>query len=290
MGISLITAEELKKPRSDRIIVDARLRKQYDAGRIPGAIWLRWEEWCERAPDHVSEILKVPGYWGRLADPVQESFAQRLEQRGISSDAEIVVYAAGPRSKGSDGRVAWMHLYLGVKNVRLLDCAWQEWVSDGGAIETEIKPVAGAKFAVNVQPQRRALLRDCRQRIIDRQVLLIDTRTAREFSGEIYDYQPRKGSLPGATLISFSSMYSTGRKFVTGSEYQAMLPADADDKAVITYCEVGVRAATVALLHEIHQQRIVQVYDGSVMEWALDPTLPVCGESTLSLSKERRII
>jgi 3-mercaptopyruvate sulfurtransferase SseA len=85
-------------------------------------------------------------------------------------------------------------------------------------------------------------------------------------------------------------MYSTARKFVTSSEYQAMLPADADDKPVITYCEVGVRAATVALLHEIHQQRIVQVYDGSVMEWALDHTLPLCGESTLSFCEERRII
>jgi thiosulfate/3-mercaptopyruvate sulfurtransferase len=290
MGISLISLEELRKPKSDRIIVDARLRKQYDAGHIPGAIWLRWEEWCERAPDHVSEILKVPGYWGRLADPVQESFVQRLEQRGISSDAEIVVYSAGPRSKGSDGRVAWMLLYLGVTNVRLLDCAWPEWVGSGGAIETEIKPVEGAKFKLHLQPQRRALLHDCREQIIDKRVLLIDTRTAREFAGEIYDYQPRKGSLPGATLIPFSQMYSVERKFVTGSEYQAMLPEDAGDQPVITYCEVGVRAATVALMHEIHLQRTVQVYDGSVMEWALDPSLPVCRESTLSLCEERRII
>lgn len=275
MGVSLITVEELKQPKSDRIIVDTRLKKQYDAGHIPGAVWLRWEEWCERAPNHVADILKVPGYWGKLADPTQESFVQRLEERGLSSDCEIVVYSAGPRSKGSDGRVAWMLLYLGASNVRLLNGAWPEWLAHGGAVETETKRVHRAQFSLDLQHERRALLADCREQIINHQALVIDTRSEPEYDGEIYDYQPRKGSLPRAVLIPFRHLYSIGRKFVTETEYRAMLPANAGDKPVITYCEVGVRAASVALLHEIYTQKTVQVYDGSVMEWALDPFLPM---------------
>src|ERR1700730_9221232 len=110
MGVSLVSVRELRESNPDRIIIDTRLRKQYDAGHIPGAIWLRWEEWCERAPQHAEPIIMRPGYWGRLADPVEQAFAQRLGQRGIGHESELVVYSAGLRSKGSEGRIAWMLL------------------------------------------------------------------------------------------------------------------------------------------------------------------------------------
>jgi thiosulfate/3-mercaptopyruvate sulfurtransferase len=93
--------------------------------------------------------LKTPGYWGRLADPVAEEFANRLGQRGVSGDAELVIYSAGRRSKGSDGRVAWMLLYLGANNVRLLDGAWQDWVQQGGPIETIVQQAGKKKFVTN---------------------------------------------------------------------------------------------------------------------------------------------
>jgi 3-mercaptopyruvate sulfurtransferase SseA len=43
----------------------------------------------------------------------------------------------------------------------------------------------------------------------------------------------------------------------------------------VTYCEVGVRAAAVAVLHEALTGREAAAYDGSLMEWGLDPALPV---------------
>lgn len=276
MGVSLISVAELREPNPDRIIIDTRLRKQYDAGHIPGAIWLRWEEWCEQAPDQAQQILKTPGYWGRLADPLEHSFAHRLGEYGVGSDAELIVYSAGPRSKGSDGRVAWMLLYLGARNVRLLDGAWQDWIDQGGRIETQTQQADHRRFDLLLQPQRRALLSDWKQRIITDQVVLIDTRSAEEFAGDCFDYQPRKGRLPGSVLIPFRTMFSSGRKYVTREQYREMLPTAAGEQMLLTYCEVGVRAATVALLHEIYRQQIVAVYDGSLMEWALDPALPLC--------------
>jgi 3-mercaptopyruvate sulfurtransferase SseA len=36
-----------------------------------------------------------------------------------------------------------------------------------------------------------------------------------------------------------------------------------------------VRAATVAVLHEVYTGQVVATYDGSLMEWGLDPTIPV---------------
>jgi len=275
MSVSLISVAELKEPNSSRIVIDTRLKKQYDAGHIPGAIWLRWEEWCETAPDHAEDVLKQPGYWGRLADPLAPAFVDRLCRLGLNTECEIVVHSAGMRSKGSDGRVAWMLLYLGAKNVRLLNGTWQDCVESGAEVETKVVPREPAEFELNLQPARRAMLSDLKELIAKDQVILIDTRSAPEFAGDCYDYQPRKGRFPGAILLPFRAMFSAGRHYITRDEYLAMLPVTGIDKMPVSYCEVGVRAATVALLHEIYTQQTVPVYDGSLMEWSLDLALPL---------------
>jgi 3-mercaptopyruvate sulfurtransferase SseA len=42
---------------------------------------------------------------------------------------------------------------------------------------------------------------------------------------------------------------------------------------IVAYCEVGVRASLFALLHEAYTGRLVSVFDGSAVEWALNSGL-----------------
>ncbi len=48
-----------------------------------------------------------------------------------------------------------------------------------------------------------------------------------------------------------------------------------DRGAVITYCGGGIAACSDALALTLLGQKNVAVYDGSLVEWASDPTLPL---------------
>ncbi len=123
--------------------------------------------------------------------------------------------------------------------------------------------------------------------------ILVDTRTPPEFAGDCYDYLPRKGRLPGALLFPFSDLFDGPHRYAGRRTYLTRLPAGlrsgdggrprqgAAGKGVVAYCEVGVRASLMALLHEAYAGEVVGVFDGSLIEWALHADLPVHGPPML---------
>ena len=283
MGFSLLSLAmlegRLRSAADAPLVVDAREHSAYCAGHLPGAIHLAWEEWCAPAPAQVGPVLRQAGYWGVLADGDLGQLAERLSDAGLHHDRPIVVYDDGPRSWGRAGRVAWMLLYLGARDVALLDATWNHWLAAGNAIETGATPPPRGAFAVSPRAERRlahaqlvAAHRD------GRAPLLLDTRRPEDFDGRREPYLPRRGRIPGAHLLPFFDLYDVDDRFVARDTYLALLPPAARNSGYLaTYCEVGVRASTVALLHEYHTGRVVPVYDGSLMAWGLAPELPVEG-------------
>lgn len=64
--------------------------------------------------------------------------------------------------------------------------------------------------------------------------------------------------------------------FLDKEAYRELLPETVlQARSLVAYCEVGVRSCVFALLHEIYTGQVVANFDGSVMEWSLDPTLPM---------------
>jgi 3-mercaptopyruvate sulfurtransferase SseA len=159
MSVALMSVAELLPARSSRqflTIIDARPIDQYRRGHIPGALSLDWTAWCGSAPSSAQNILHQPGYWVTLADRPQEWYVSRLQEQGVSSTGPILVYADGPRSKGRDGRIAWMLLYLGARLVSLLDGGWHAWRQAGGRVEKSASKPDRGRFHVAMQPQRRS--------------------------------------------------------------------------------------------------------------------------------------
>ena len=281
MSISLIAPAKLQQWISDGenacSIVDARPYADYLAGHIPGAIWQDWKAWCQPAPVHASPELHQPGYWGVLAEDTPDRIEQRLALAGLSSDKPVVVYADGSRSKGREGRLAWMLLYYGASSVSLLDGGWSGWRRAGGAVETSICVPPRGHFKVRIQPQRRVLLPQLKEAIETGEMpLLVDARSRAEYDGHLYDYQPRKGRMPGAVHMPYTDFFDEVGNFVARDRYLQRLPlAVRQAEHIVPYCEVGVRSALFALLHEYHTGQVVANFDGSFMQWALDGTLPV---------------
>ncbi|GAC1523924.1 MAG: hypothetical protein NVS2B16_32290 [Chloroflexota bacterium] len=95
----------------------------------------------------------------------------------------------------------------------------------------------------------------------------------------IMHYQPRMGHLPSAVLIPFTDLFAPSGRYIDQTAYGEHVPTEVQEAShLVAYCEVGVRACTFALLHEIYTGHVVQVYDGSIMEWSFDPRLPVQAE------------
>jgi thiosulfate/3-mercaptopyruvate sulfurtransferase len=189
-----------------------------------------------------------------------------------------VVYADGQRSKGREARIAWMLLYLGARAVALLDGGWQGWLAHAGVVERRRTLPLPGQFVIAVQPHRRCSLSDLLAAHRDgTSQLLVDIRSPREFAGRVHRYQPRMGHLPAARLVPFTALFHPGGRYLDRRRYHdRILPLVKRAVPLIAYCEVGVRACTFALLHEVYSGDAVPVYDGSLMEWALDPALPVC--------------
>jgi thiosulfate/3-mercaptopyruvate sulfurtransferase len=251
--------------------------EEFAAGHIPEAHQVDWEDWCESAPDAAPLALRDSGYWGKLDHPESRATMQKLQMLRINNRSKVVVYADGARSKGREGRLAWMLLYLGVKNVSILDGGWRAWqaspekFANGGLIAT-----ATGALPIEIDKNRRALRSDVEDLLLGGAAapLLIDTRSSREFAGEIYHYQPKLGRINKAINLPYRSLLRANGQFITKAQYIQLLEARGLRperlRNSIWYCEVGVRAAMAALLHECYLGEVMRVYDGSFMEWSLE--------------------
>jgi thiosulfate/3-mercaptopyruvate sulfurtransferase len=280
VGFTLISPEDLRQQfrlGHDPVVIDARPAPDYDRDHIAGAISLDWTAWCDPPPANARGTLHRPGYWGILSERSTQRYSKKLSALGISNDRPIVVYADGAHSKGRDGRIAWMLLYLGARAVSLLDGGWQGWRYADGATERSVAKLDPGQFVVDPQRSRRRTLSDLiTEDDASARLVLVDTRTPAEFEGRRHRYQPRMGHLPAAVLIPFTDLFQPSGMYIDQAMYEGRVPKEVHRAThLIAYCEVGVRACTFALLHEAYTDVVVPVYDGSIMEWSLNPDLPV---------------
>lgn len=300
MNVSIVNPIELKlllASNNTVTVVDARDPADYVLGHIPGAVSINWEDWNVRPPQSLglSLDLSEPGYWGRLANPWQTNVEARLSALGVENNKPALVYADALRSKGREGRVAWMLLYFGVKNVMLLNGGWSAWLNFGGAAEQGAGATDKAsrsepkktQFQILLDPRRKMSCEALARRWqVQDMPELIDTRSIEEFRGESYDYQPRPGRLHNAHFFDYTKMFKEdasgafaeqGTVVLNRAEVQAQARSSLSPGCAnaVAYCEVGVRAALYALLHEVYTGEIMPVFDGSIMEWSAHKALPV---------------
>jgi thiosulfate/3-mercaptopyruvate sulfurtransferase len=257
----LIEAADLAKQPDHFRSVDARPRGAYEAGHIPGAVWVNVPDW-EKA---------------LVAGQDKKDWAPRVGKLSITLDTPVVVYDGG--SAKDAGRIWWILRYWGVKDVRLLNGGWHAWQEGKDAVSREEPPEGTEPASLAAQADRLATKELVLEKVHDkdRRVQLIDARTSEEFCGRAKTAK-RNGAIPGAVHLEWSDAIDPETKRFKGPEELARLLKEAGidpGKPAVTYCQSGGRASVMAFTLELMGAKDVRNYYRSWAEWGNAEDTPI---------------
>jgi len=262
-----------------------RNRDAYLTGHIPGAI------------DMDTLALESPETWNRRTP---EELKSALEQHGITADTTVVLYGKFmfpdnddpfPGSAAGDIgaiRNAFIMMYAGVKDVRVLNGGFQSWEDAGYEISTEDapkKPIGDFGVFIPQKPELAVDIPEAKELLSSSDGELVSVRSWPEFIGEVsgYNYIEKKGRIPGAIfgncgsdayhMENYRNLDHTTREFgeiIKIWEDAGITP----DKHLAFYCGTGWRGSEAFFNAWLMGWPRVSVFDGGWFEWSNDPENP----------------
>lgn len=269
LGDYFVTTDWLASNREQVVVVDVRKAPLYLLGHIDGA------HNVER-----SRFLQTRNQVKSLV-PTAAAMAELLSSLGVTPDSTLVVYAEDDNPYAA--RLVWTLRYHGQQKSYVLDGGYQKWAAEDR--DTSLFPTASP------QPSHYALAADAKYlqarasadyvytRLENPGVVIWDTRTPEEYAGTKVRAD-RGGHIPGAVPFNWTDLQKevNGVKVLKSKdEIVALLQEHGltPDKEIVAHCQTGIRSsyATLVLLDLGYEH--VRNYDGSWIEWANNPTLPI---------------
>ncbi len=285
---SLMDGEMPTAYRGDNFIIchtHYRNPDDYKEGHIQGSIPLDTLE------------LEAPETWNRRSS---SELKAALEAKGIKHDTTVVLYGRYSFPNNDDTfpgsnagqiaamRCAFIMMYAGVKDVKILNGGLQSWLDDGYEItsdETLPEPVnefgvdipANPKLAVDIDKAKKLLKSDDGN--------LVCIRSWREYIGEVsgYNYIEKTGRIPGAVfgncgsdayhMENYRNLDYTMREFHE-VERNWKSVGIVPEKHNAFYCGTGWRGSEAFFNAYLMGWPRVSVFDGGWFEWSNDPANP----------------
>lgn len=263
-----------------------RNHDDYLKGHVPGAVALDTLE------------LESPETWNRRTP---EEIKKALEEKGITNDTTVILYGRFGFPKNEDPfpgssagqiaamRCAFIMLYAGVKDVRIINGAVQGWLDAGYELETkENKPTPVSDFGIEIpgRPELAVDVPQAKEMLASDKAELVSVRSWPEFLGEVsgYNYIEKTGRIPGAIFGNCGSdayhMENYRNLDFTTREYDEVVAnwkeaGITPDKHLAFYCGTGWRGSEAFMNAYLLGWPKVSVFDGGWFEWSNDPNNPV---------------
>ncbi len=262
-----------------------RNREAWLSGHIPGAI------------DIDTLALESPETWNRRSPG---ELKKALEEHGVTSDSTVILYGKFLAPDNDDPfpgsaaghigaiRSAFIMMYAGVKDVRVLNGGFQSWKDAGYNISTEdVKKTPVNDFGINIpdKPELAVDIEQAKEMLKSDDADLISVRSWNEFIGEVsgYNYIEKKGRIPGAIfgncgtdayhMENYRNLDHTTREYHEIEEVwkeAGITP----DKHLAFYCGTGWRGSEAFYNAWLMGWPRVSVFDGGWFQWSNDPENP----------------
>lgn len=262
--------------QNEMVIVDARYvlgdpeagSKAYAEAHLPGAYYL--------SLSHDLSGPKVPnGEGGRHPLPESKALAVVLERIGIGNNTSVIAYDDQGGAMAS--RLRWLLKWLGHDGeVYVLEGGFAGWVAAGHPTSTESPaPVEGVTFELAVRNELLVSREEVRERIGKAGTVIIDSRDASRYRGELETMDPAAGHIPSAINRFWNEGKRADGTWKSPEEQAERFAGLSKDDEIIVYCGSGVTATPNVFALEEAGFRNVKLYAGSWSDWSSDSSNPI---------------
>ena len=256
-----------KMGQPDLVIVDVRIPEAYELGHIKGAINIP-VKLTQGTVKGVKEMML----------PVAD-LEKLLGSKGISPESFVVLYDENVQDYST--LFFWTLDALNHKKMAVLNGGISKWAKEGLPVSTEETKLPPTKYTAQFDPSKVATLEDVKKSLGKKEVVLVDTRAPKEFTGETPGRDVgRGGHLPGAVNLDWVTHSTTKDGFKVYKSADELLSMYekakvTKDKEVIVYCRTGLRCTNNYFVLKLLGYPKVRSYDGSMIEWSNIPDLPL---------------
>ena len=241
-------------------------RSDYDSGHIPGADFV----------DLVREFDNGEDSSAMFPLPSPRHFADVMSRHGIGDGVRVVIYDRTMNAWAA--RFWWMLCCYGFDSAVVLNGGWVKWTGEQRPTSEKPATTASAEFAVRLRTDLVAIKQEVLDAIDDVSSCIINALDPEEFAGRGPDRYGRRGHIPNSINIPAIGLADPRtHAYRDADTLRARFAAAGalDKDRVITHCGGGIAASSDTFILTLLGVENVALYNGSMMEWAADPEMPL---------------